>query len=57
MQCFNTCTFGDVVQKTRKNEAFPLNLPKRVFHIVWALYYIVVEVTMNMTEYTSSCQF
>ena len=28
---------------------------KRVFHLAWALYYvyIVVEVTMNMTEYGS----
>ena len=34
-------------------------LSKRDLDIVWALYYIhiVVEVTMNMAEYTSSCQF
>ena len=33
-------------------------MSKRVLHIVWALYYIriVVEVTMNMAEYTSSWQ-
>ena len=31
-------------------------LPKRVLHIVWALYhvYIVVQVTMNMAEYAVS---
>ena len=33
-------------------------LPKCVLHTVWAFYYIhiVVEVTMNMAEYTSSWQ-
>ena len=33
-------------------------LPRCVLHIVWALYYIhiVLEVTMNMAEYTSSWQ-
>ena len=33
-------------------------MPKRVLHIIWALYYIniVVEVNMNMADYTSSWQ-
>ena len=34
-------------------------LSKLFLYIVWALYYIqiVVEVTTNMAEYSSSCQF
>ena len=34
-----------------------VKLSKHVLHIVWASYNIEVELTMNMAEYTSSCQF
>ena len=42
---------------TKKSWYFPFRitpwLPKRVLHIVWALSYIAVGVTMNMAEYGS----
>ena len=46
------------VKRNLTNEKYIPILSKRVLHIVWALYYIhiVVEVTMNMAEYTSSWQ-
>ena len=44
--------------KNKHLESFP-DCKKRVLHILWALNYkhIEVEVTMNMAEYTSNCQF